>query len=130
MSKQAGNHRIAAVNRAPAESRTLTERRDRQRLALRLDVRLYYGNMVYTGRVANLSETGMFICTMMTFPAEVRLLISVQSGSSLYSIPIQVKRTARPGTSPVCREESGLGVLLINPPAGYLDFVRKARASQ
>lgn len=118
------------MNAAQVISRTLTERRGRERLPVQLDARLYFGNMVYSGRVANLSESGMFICTKMMFPADVYLLISVQSGSTLYSVPVQVRRTVRPESSPVCREESGLGVRLLDPPADYLDFVKKTRASR
>ena len=117
------------MNSSLAVGGTSTGRRDRERLAVSLDARLYYGSMVYTGRVSNISETGMFICTKVNFPVDVLLMASVQSGSTLFSLPIQVRRMVRPGAS-LCGDESGLGVRLINPPAEYLDFVRRAGESR
>ena len=106
------------------------EKRAFERVAVKLQARLFYGNMVYTGLVTNISEKGMFICTKMQFPVHARLITALKAGDFTYQLTIKIRRTVRPGSHPVCLEDAGLGVLLLNPPGEHIDFLTEARSSQ
>jgi hypothetical protein len=106
------------------------EKRESERLPVNLQARLFFGNMVYTARVTNLSESGMFICTQMTFPSNVLLIAALKAGDYTYKLPVKINRTVKPGNHPLCLEDIGMGVRLINPSKEYLDFVAQTKASQ
>ncbi len=99
------------------------EKRAFERLSTNLQARLFYGNMVYTGIVTNLSENGMFICTMMHFPVDSVLVAALLVDGHALKLSIKIKRTVKSNMHHNCIDGSGLGVRLLNPPNDYLKFV-------
>lgn len=104
------------------------ERRSHERLHVNYQVRLFYGNMVYTGTVTNLSENGMFIRTMMKFPVNLALITVLRAGERIFKIPIRIKRSVLPGNDSKKMEEFGLGVQILNHPVEYMELVSEMRA--
>lgn len=105
------------------------EKRTFERLPVNLQLRLFYGNMVYTGIVNNLSENGMFISTKVSFPVDSVFIAIILLDTHTISIPIKIRRTVREVDQLTGNEISGLGVSLLNPSREYLDFVSTTRAS-
>jgi len=105
------------------------EKRALERLSVNLQARLFYGNMVYTGTVSNLTESGMFICTEMSFPVDTLLVSVILLDGHTLKIPVVVRRTLKSNNHPEGVKDNGIGVGLLNPPAEYMDFVSTARAS-
>jgi len=105
------------------------EKRVFQRVPVKLQSRLFYGNMVYTGIVTNLSENGMFISTKMSFPVNSIFIAIILLDSHTISIPVKIKRTVRAAEQLIHNEGSGIGVGLLNTSKEYLDFVSNTRAS-
>ncbi|MBI4848783.1 MAG: PilZ domain-containing protein [Nitrospirae bacterium] len=105
------------------------ERRTVERLPAKLPARLFYGTIVYTGTVANLSENGMFICTKVQFPVDSMFIVVVLQDGQTFKLPIRVKRVAKPSADHACIEENGIGVELVNPPQDYLEFVSKCKSA-
>ncbi|MEW6601839.1 MAG: PilZ domain-containing protein [Nitrospirota bacterium] len=104
------------------------EKRAFQRLPVNLQSRLFYGNMVYTGNVTNISENGMFISTKMAFPVDSVFIAVILLDSHSITLPIRIRRITRSSENSDLNGESGIGVGLINPSKEYLDFVRKTIA--
>lgn len=105
------------------------ERRSYERLTAILQARLFYGNIVYTGTVINLSENGLFISTRVSFPVNSVLIAVVLQNGHTFRLPIKIKRVARSNAQSTMREDNGIGVALLNPPADYLDFVNKCKSA-
>lgn len=105
------------------------EKRTFQRLPVNLQSRLFYGNMVYTGIVTNLSENGMFISTKVSFPVDSVFIAIILPDTHTISIPIKIKRTVKEVDQLTGNGNSGIGVSLLNPSKQYLDLVVKTRAS-
>jgi Tfp pilus assembly protein PilZ len=104
------------------------EKRAFQRFPVKLQSRLFYGNMIYTGIVTNLSENGMFISTKVNFPVDSVFIAIILLDANTISVPIKIRRTVRAEQS-TGNGESGLGVGLLNTSKAYLDFVSKTMAS-
>jgi Tfp pilus assembly protein PilZ len=105
------------------------EKRAFKRLPVNVPARLFYGNMVYTGIVVNLSENGMFVCTKMNYPVGVLIMMAIKSGDDTLKLPIKIRRTVKPAKDLLCLENSGMGVEVLNPSREYKDFVSQTRAS-
>jgi hypothetical protein len=99
------------------------EKRAFERLPVNLQARLFYGNMVYSGTVTNLSENGMFISTKMGFAVESVFVIVVRPGENSLMVPIRVRRTVKSKYYFDSDVESGMGVEVFNAPQDYLDYV-------
>ncbi|NOZ69284.1 MAG: PilZ domain-containing protein [Deferribacteres bacterium] len=130
--KTTGQNAATAVGKEPeggADSRLHihAERRACRRIPANLQARLFYGNLIYTGTVTNLSEKGMFISTKVRFPVNSVCIMLVLVNGQVVKIPVKVRRTAaREGAySP----DSGMGVELVNAPQNYLDYVSACQAS-
>lgn len=106
------------------------EKRSCARFAAHLQARLFYGNMVYTGIITNLSDSGMFICTKMKFPVDSVLITVIQEGDHTVKLPVKIRRTFKSDHDGGYIEDSGLGVELLNPPKEYAEIVSKYRSSQ
>ncbi|MBI5408485.1 MAG: PilZ domain-containing protein [Nitrospirae bacterium] len=106
------------------------ERRSVERLPARLQARLFYGNMIYSGIVANLSEKGMFICTRINFPIDSVFVVIVLRNGQTFKFPVKVRRFTKSNNNHYgCIEESGIGVELLNTPQDYLEFINKCKFS-
>jgi len=105
------------------------EKRQFQRLPVNLQSRLFYGNMVYTGVVTNLSESGMFISTKVSFPMDSVFIAVILLNEHTMQVPIKIRRTVRSGDHSGSPEDNGIGVGLLDPSREYLDFVSSTRAA-
>jgi hypothetical protein len=103
------------------------ERRTYERLPAKLQAKLFYGNTTYTGTVSNLSENGMFICTRTSFPVDSIFEITLLQNGKSYKIMVQVRRMAKACGHYPDTEEHGIGVMLLEPPRDYLEFISKCR---
>ena len=99
----------------------MMERRAYERLLSELQARILYGDIVYTGMVTNLSENGMSIKSNRA--VEIGMLKNGQT----VKITVKVRRSGRSSFYNIGSEDHGIGVVLINPPRGYLEFVKKSR---
>jgi hypothetical protein len=106
---------------------TVMERRAYERLFSELQARILYGDIIYTGMVTNLSENGMFIRTRANFPVDAVFDIVVLKNGQTVKITVKVRRSGRSSAYGIGSEDHGIGVMLINPPRGYLEFVEKSR---
>jgi DUF4097 and DUF4098 domain-containing protein YvlB len=105
------------------------ERRAFERFPAKLQARIFFGNMVYTGVITNVSRNGMFISTKMGFPMDVVFMtVILLDNNSTVDIPVKVKRTVKIND---CNGDvkCGLGVELLNPPQKYLEFISKYESS-
>ena len=104
------------------------EKRAFERLPVNLQARLFYGNMVYSGTVTNLSEKGMFVSTKMGFAVESVFVIVVLPGENSLMVPIRVRRTVKPKNYLDSDVESGIGVEVFNAPQDYIDYVYRCKS--
>jgi len=105
------------------------ERRSYARFRADLDVRLIYGNLIYAGTVYDISQNGMFINTKVGFPVNSVFMIVVLLEGRTLKFPIKVRRSAKNdimGDALV----NGIGVELLDAPAGYLDFIGRCWSSK
>ncbi|HBH61361.1 MAG TPA: hypothetical protein DDX85_06420 [Nitrospiraceae bacterium] len=105
------------------------EKRAFQRLSVNLQSRLFYGNMVYTGIVTNISENGMFISTKMSFPVDSVFIAIILLDTQTLSIPVKIRRTVKAAEHSSLNEDCGIGVGLLNTSKEYLDLVSKTKAA-
>jgi hypothetical protein len=103
------------------------ERRTFERLYAKLQAKLYYGGNIYTGTVTNLSENGMFISARMNIPVDSMFPIVLMQNGQSFKIDVRVRRTVKSSGHHIETEDSGIGVMLLNPPQDYLEFVGKCR---
>lgn len=106
---------------AGAELKSQAERRAYERFHTSLDTRLFYGKLIYAGRITNLSQKGMFIDTKVKFPVNSKFMIVVLLEGQTVKIPIKVTRTLKTDVND--GPESGIGVELLDTPGLYLDFI-------
>ncbi len=130
--KTTGQNTAAAVGREPAGGADRgpnihAEKRACRRIHANLQARLFYGNLIYTGTVTNLSEKGMFIRTKVQFPVNSVCITLVLVNEQVVKIPVKVKRTAAPESE--YSTDCGIGVELVNAPQNYLDYVSASQAS-
>lgn len=91
-----------------------------------MPARIFYGNMVYTGTVTDLSENGMFINTEVNFPVDSAFdTVVLQSGHAVM-IPVRVKRTAASSAGDSAND--GIGVKVVTPPRDYLEILCRCEA--
>ncbi|MBI4683480.1 MAG: PilZ domain-containing protein, partial [Nitrospirae bacterium] len=53
------------------------EKRACERYPANLQARLFFGNMIYSGMVTNLSKNGMFVSTKVRFPVNSEFMMVV-----------------------------------------------------
>lgn len=105
------------------------ERRAFKRIPVHLQARLFFGNLVYTGVVTNLSEKGMFISTKMTFPGESVLVTSILINRHTLKLPIKIKRTVKSNNNNVIPGNGGVGVEILEPTDSYKKFIDSCKSS-
>ena len=106
-----------------------SEKRANNRIPSNLQARILYGNLIYTGRIKNLSENGMFIRTKVNFPVNSVFLLLVLVNEYVMKVPIKVKRIVRPENSISKRTDQGMGVELVMVSNDYLDYVKSCKAA-
>lgn len=104
-------------------SRPSAEKRISSRVAANIDARFFHANIFYSGIVRNLSEQGMFIDTKKCLPFDSMFVVIIRHDNDLLKVIAKVKRAAL--NTDTCQ---GMGVELLSPSAGYLDFIQKLRS--
>jgi len=94
-------------------------RRSNLRIPIRLNVKFYCSEKVYSGTVTNISENGMFITTNeKCVPENQEFDLSIPLEDSMARIPVKVNRLVQ-----MAGGRYGMGVVLLNPPPNYIDYV-------
>ncbi len=94
-------------------------RRASLRIPIRINVRFYCSDKVYSGIVTNISEIGMFIKTNeMCLPDDRQFNLTIPLENEMARIPVKVNRL-------VNMEEGnyGIGVELLDPPPQFIEYV-------
>lgn len=104
------------------------EKRAFERLPVNLQARLFYGNIIYTGEVADISEGGMFIRTRINFPVDSLILTVILLVDDTLKVPVKVRRTASSNNDPD-KHMDGVGVEVFEPQQNFLNYIGKCRAS-
>lgn len=106
-----------------------SEKRAHKRIPSDLQARLLYGNLIYTGKITNLSEGGMFVSTRVNFPVNSVVLLVMLVNDCVMKVPIKVKRTVKTHNNSSENIDPGLGVELVKAPKNYLDYVSSCKAA-
>ncbi len=106
------------------------EKRAFKRLSVDLQARVLFGNIIYTGKVSDLSENGMFINTKINFPLETLLLTVVLLENETLNIPVKIKRVVKATEHTGNNSRSGLGVKIQGPQQDYLDYVQSCNSPE
>ncbi len=105
------------------------ERRACERFPANLQARLFYGNMIYSGMITNISKNGMFLKTKVPFPVHSEFMVVILLKDRTVKLPIKVRRRVA-GESNYCfNTDRGIGVELLNTPQNYLDYVGNCKSS-
>ena len=109
------------------------KKRKFERVAVNLPVNFFYDNALYTGKVTNLSNSGMYIESDMCLPFQSRFNVFFSSGSKLNllfpmqyedaEVQVKVKRLTKTDGY-----YNGMGVELLNYSDEIKDFLRKLRS--
>jgi Tfp pilus assembly protein PilZ len=105
------------------------EKRAYRRVPANLQARVLYGNLIYSGKVTDISENGMFINTKVNFPVNAVFILIVLVNDCVTKIPIKVKRTVKSENKHSDNTACGIGVELVNAPQNYLDYVKSCKAA-
>ncbi len=104
------------------------ERRIFERFPAKLDARLFFGNMIYAGRITDLSQSGMFINTKVGFPVNSEFFMVVLVDGRTLKIPVRVKRRVKTDKAYSPINESGIGVELMNSSQKYMEFIENFKS--
>ncbi len=105
------------------------ERRAHERFPDNLQARLFFGNMIYSGKVTNLSKKGMFVSTNVRFPVNTEFMMVVLLNNRTLKLPIKVRRSVKRESAYNSRTDCGIGVELLDAPQNYLDYVGTRKSS-
>ena len=98
------------------------ESRSCTRIQTDIDARFFFGNLFYSGKVLNLSDSGMFISTKRFLPSDAMFVVIIRLENELLKVIAKVKRIAS-----TAGNSAGMGVELLSPSRSYLDFVGKMK---
>jgi Tfp pilus assembly protein PilZ len=107
----------------------INERRSHERFPTRLQARLFYGNIIFSGMVTNISKRGMFVNTRIKFPVNSELILALLVDGKVLNIPIRIRRFSSPVNKSGHANESGIGIELLDTPRSYLDFIGRHESS-
>lgn len=94
--------------------------RDCLRILIRINVKFYCCEKVYSGTVTNISGKGMFIRTNeMCFPDNREFDLTIPLEDEFAVIPVKINRIVN-----LEGGQYGLGVELLNPPLKYTEYVQ------
>jgi Tfp pilus assembly protein PilZ len=108
---------------------TQSERRAYERFPDNLQARLFFGNMIYAGKVTNLSKKGMFVSTNVRFPVNTEFMMVVLLNNRTLKLPIKVRRSVKRESAYNSRRDCGIGVELLDAPQNYLDYIGTRKSS-
>lgn len=94
-------------------------RRTNIRFPIRINVKFYCSDKVYSGTVTNISERGMFIKTNeMCFPEDRQFNLAIPLEHEMAHVPVKINRLLNMEGG-----NYGIGVELLNPPPQYIEYV-------
>lgn len=99
-------------------SESYVEKRTFKRIYVNINARFFHGDLFYSGIVRNLCNNGMFINTKKCLPHNSMFVVILRDEDCLLKVVAKVNRVSI--TSDIY---SGMGLELIKPFSGYLDFV-------
>ncbi len=105
------------------------EKRAFERFPANLQARLFFGNMIYSGMVTNLSKNGMFVSTKVRFPVNSEFMMVVLLNNHILKIPIKVRRAVKKEGDYYSEIDSGIGIELLDTPQNYLNYVGIRKSS-
>ena len=105
------------------------DRRMFERFPANLQARLFYGNMIYSGMVKNLSRNGMFVSTKVKFRVDSELTLIVLLNEQTVKIPVKVRRQVGKESDCCSKADNGIGVELLRVPQNYLNYVGRRNSS-
>ncbi len=101
-----------------------SERRRLTRVVKRLEIK-FHAAEERTAITSNISETGLFISTRRGLDAGIMLHIKIKLPNAAdISLEGNVVRTFNPVPGIVEVVKSGMGIQLLNPSKGYLNYVQ------
>ena len=106
------------------------EKRVYQRFHSEVETRLFFGNMFYTAQLTNLSESGLFVSTRVTFPIDSVFVTVILLNSHTLNILSKVKRAIKPENHGSPKKNFGMGLELINPAEDYTAYVKSYDISE
>jgi len=106
------------------------DRRAHERYPASLQARLFFGNMIYSAKITNISKKGMFVNTNIRFPVNTEFIMIVLLNNRTVKIPIKVRRTIKRESAYNSRTDCGIGVELLDAPQSYIDFVGTRKSSR
>ena len=106
------------------EGMVFEERRSFRRVPVNIDMRFFYSNMYYSGKISNISETGIFINTRQRFLIGTILVLMIRNESEYIRVFVKIKRMKRSHGN-----FDGIGVKLVSPSKGYSGFVKDLKTT-
>ena len=89
------------------------------RILLKINVKFYCCEKVYSGTVTNISEKGMFIRTNeMCFPDNRQFDLTIPLEDEYAIVPVKINRLVN-----LEGGQCGMGVELLNPSLKYVEYV-------
>ena len=105
------------------------EKRGFNRLPVKYQARLYWGNKVYPGIVGNFSEKGMFIRTMMSPPFDAVIEVVIDLSKGFIKFPSNVRWSVQVNSLDNAGKEHIMGVELMDVHSDYLDFIKSLKSN-
>ena len=100
-----------------------------ERLPVKLQARLCWGNKVYPGTVGNFSEKGMFIRTRMSPPFDSVIEVVIDKSKGFMKLPSNVRWLVQVDCVDNDGKENILGVELMDMPPDYLEFIKRLKSN-
>jgi hypothetical protein len=94
------------------------EKRAYVRIDASLPINYFCENILYSGKVKNLSENGMFISTSNFLPCDNRIDLFMPLKEEMSKFPATIIRIEK-----INDLKYNIGVELLNPPQKYFKFV-------
>ncbi|UCD35609.1 MAG: PilZ domain-containing protein [Nitrospiraceae bacterium] len=101
------------------------ERRSGRRLTARLDARFFFGSLLYSGTILNISEKGMFITARRSFPSNTVFVVIFRIDGEILKVIARVRRNA-----PLGGDVEGMGLELVSPSRRYAEYAGRLMAQQ
>ena len=94
------------------------QQRKYKRIPVNIPLRLPCGRTFVPGTVKNLSETGLFVNTELSFPVESKMEVLMKLEDEILIVPIEIIRVLE--SDHKC---TGMGARILNVPKKYEEFI-------
>ncbi len=99
------------------------EKRAFERLPVNLQARMFFGNMIYSVKVTDISENGMFINTKINFALNSIVLTILLLDNDTIKMPVIIKRIEKSDNGLSGNSRRGLGSEVYQTNKEYNDYV-------